>query len=61
MEQIGRLEALLPILYPKDLFTGEFDEASVALLGKNAGGLSASTIGGSRMSGGGCSWIARVL
>jgi putative transposase len=39
------LEVLLPILYLKGLSTGEFDEALVALLGKDAGGLSASTIG----------------
>ncbi len=39
------LEVLLPILYLKGLSTGEFDEALVTLLGKDAGGLSASTIG----------------
>jgi hypothetical protein len=44
------LEVLLPILYLKGLSTGEFDEAMVALLGKDAGGLSAST-SGSRMPG----------
>jgi hypothetical protein len=36
---------LIPILYLKGISTGEFDEALVALLGKDAGGLSASTIG----------------
>jgi transposase-like protein len=39
------LEVLIPILYLKGISTGEFDEALVALLGKDAGGLSASTIG----------------
>jgi len=36
---------LIPILYLKGISTGDFDEALVALLGKDAGGLSASTIG----------------
>jgi putative transposase len=39
------LEVLIPILYLKGVSTGSFDEALVALLGKDAGGLSASTIG----------------
>src|SRR5215203_1092693 len=39
------LEVLLPILYLKGISTGDFEEALVALLGKDAGGLSASTIG----------------
>jgi transposase-like protein len=39
------LEVLIPILYLKGLSTGDFEEALIALLGKNAGGLSASTIG----------------
>jgi putative transposase len=39
------LEALIPILYLKGVSTGDFEEALVALLGKDAGGLSASTIG----------------
>jgi len=38
------LEVLIPILYLKGISTGEFEEALVALLGKDAGGLSASTI-----------------
>jgi putative transposase len=38
------LEVLLPILYLKGVSTGQFEEALVALLGKEAGGLSASTI-----------------
>ena len=42
---IEDLEVLLPILYLKGLSTGEFDEALVALLGRDAGALSASTIG----------------
>ncbi len=36
---------LIPILYLKGVSTGDFEEALVALLGKDAGGLSASTIG----------------
>jgi putative transposase len=39
------LEVLIPILYLKGISTGDFEEALGALLGKNAGGLSASTIG----------------
>jgi putative transposase len=38
------LEALLPILYLKGVSTGDFAEALMALLGKDAPGLSASTI-----------------
>jgi transposase-like protein len=38
------LEVLLPVLYLKGLSTGEFGEALAALLGKDAPGLSASTI-----------------
>jgi len=38
------LEVLLPILYLKGVSTGQFEEALIALLGKDAGGLSASTI-----------------
>ena len=38
------LEVLLPILYLKGFSTGQFEEALIALLGKGAGGLSASTI-----------------
>ena len=36
---------LIPILYLKGISTGDFEEALIALLGKDAGGLSASTIG----------------
>jgi len=39
------LEILIPILYLKGVSTGGFEEALAALLGKDAGGLSASTIG----------------
>ena len=39
------LEVLIPILYLKGISTGDFEEALTALLGKDAGGLSASTIG----------------
>src|ERR1700724_4754946 len=39
------LEVLIPILYLKGISTGDFEEALIALLGKDAGGLSASTIG----------------
>ena len=35
---------LIPILYLKGVSTGDFEEALIALLGKDAGGLSASTI-----------------
>lgn len=38
------LEVLIPILYLKGVSTGDFAEALGALLGKDAGGLSASTI-----------------
>jgi transposase-like protein len=38
------LEVLIPILYLKGVSTGDFEEALVALLGRDAGGLSASTI-----------------
>ncbi len=38
------LEVLIPILYLKGVSTGDFEEALLALLGKDAGGLSASTI-----------------
>jgi transposase-like protein len=38
------LEVLIPVLYLKGISTGDFEEALAALLGKNAGGLSASTI-----------------
>ena len=33
------LEVLIPILYLRDVSTGDFEEALVALLGKDAGGL----------------------
>jgi transposase-like protein len=39
------LEVLIPILYLKGVSTGDFEEALIVLLGKDAGGLSASTIG----------------
>lgn len=38
------LEALIPILYLKGISTGDFEEALSALVGKDAPGLSASTI-----------------
>jgi transposase-like protein len=38
------LEVLIPMLYLKGVSTGDFEEALLALLGKGAGGLSASTI-----------------
>jgi len=38
------LEVLIPVLYLKGISTGDFEEALIALLGKGAGGLSASTI-----------------
>jgi transposase-like protein len=38
------LDVLLPILYLKGISTGDFEEALAALLGKDAPGLSASTI-----------------
>ena len=39
------LEVLIPILYLKGVSTGDFEEALVALLGKDASGLSAATVG----------------
>ena len=39
------LEVLIPILYLKGVSTGDFEEALVALLGKDAGGLSAASVG----------------
>jgi putative transposase len=38
------LEVLIPILYLKGISTGDFEEALAVLLGKDAAGLSASTI-----------------
>jgi putative transposase len=38
------LEGLIPILYLKGISTGDFEEALAALVGKDAPGLSASTI-----------------
>jgi transposase-like protein len=38
------LEVLIPILYPKGISTGDFEETIAALLGKDAPGLSDSTI-----------------
>src|SRR5207237_3027457 len=38
------LEVLIPILYLKGISSGAFEEALSALLGKDAGGLSASTV-----------------
>jgi len=38
------LEVLIPTLYLKGVSTGDFEEALAALLGKDAGGLSASTV-----------------
>ena len=38
------LEVLIPILYLKGVSTGDFEEALSALLGKDAGGLSATTV-----------------
>jgi putative transposase len=35
---------LIPILYPKGISTGDFEEALIALLGKDASGLSAATV-----------------
>ena len=37
------LEVLIPILYLKGVSTGDFEEALITLLGKDAGGLSATT------------------
>ena len=39
------IEVLIPILYLKGISTGDFEEALIALLGKDAGGLSATTVG----------------
>ena len=39
------LEVLIPVLYLKGISTGDFEEALSALIGKDAGGLSAATIG----------------
>jgi putative transposase len=38
------LEVLIPMLYLKGISTGDFDEALQALLGSDAGGLSAATV-----------------
>jgi len=38
------LEVLIPLLYLKGVSTGAFEEALTALLGKDAGGLSAATV-----------------
>jgi transposase-like protein len=38
------LEVLIPVLYLKGISCGDFAEALAAVLGQNAGGLSASTI-----------------
>jgi putative transposase len=38
------LEVLIPVLYLKGISTGDFEEALIALLGKDAGGLSVSTV-----------------
>jgi len=38
------LEVLIPVLYLKGISTGDFEAALAALLGKDSGGLSASTI-----------------
>jgi putative transposase len=35
------LEVLIPILYLRGISTGDFEDALIALLGKDAGGLSA--------------------
>jgi hypothetical protein len=42
------LEVLIPILYLEDVATGPFEEALIALLGKEAGGLSLRPLGGLR-------------
>jgi len=36
---------LIPFLYLKGVSSGDFEEGLVVLLGKNAGGLSATTVG----------------
>ena len=38
------LEVLIPILYLNGISTGDFEEVLIALLGKDAGGLSATTV-----------------
>jgi hypothetical protein len=43
-------EVLIPILYLKGISTGDFEEALIALLGKDAGGLSASAASFRRLS-----------
>jgi putative transposase len=45
MRRSKSIETLLPILYLKGISTGDFSEALAALLGKDASGLSAPTIG----------------
>ncbi len=45
MRRSKSIEALLPVLYLKGISTGDFSDALAALLGKDAAGLSASTIG----------------
>src|SRR4051794_5694109 len=45
------LEVLIPILYLKGISTGDFEEVLAALVGKNAPGLSASTLPASRRGG----------
>jgi Transposase, Mutator family len=45
MHRSKSLEVLIPTLYLKGVSTGAFEEALVALLGKDAGGLSAATVG----------------
>ena len=45
------LEVLIPILYLKGVSTGDFEEALVALLGKDAGGSRPQPSGGSRRPG----------
>jgi len=45
MRRSKSIETLLPILYLKGISTGDFSEALAALLGKDASGLSATTIG----------------
>ena len=45
MRRSRSIETLLAILYLKGVSTGDFSEALAAVLGKDAGGLSASTIG----------------
>ncbi len=44
LKRTKSIEELLPWLYLKGISTGDFSEALAALLGKNAPGLSASTI-----------------